>query len=107
MFSLVFNPYNDILLIFSIVLVLGIWGLVKSIRLSVIFIIVYLELIFISINCIILVISLKYFDTIGQIFTMFSLTVLATETSIGLGILILGYKTKGTSDSGKFNLLKG
>ena len=60
-----------------------------------------------SLYCIILVISLKYFDNIGQVFTMFSLTVLATETSIGLGILILGYKTYGTSDSSKFNFLKG
>jgi NADH:ubiquinone oxidoreductase subunit K len=46
-------------------------------------------------------------DRIGQIFDLFVLTVAAAESSIGLAILVVYYRLKGTVSIGLINLLQG
>ena len=58
--------------------------------------------------CIQIIISSIYLDDrIGQLFTLFILTVAATESAIGLAILILYYRIKGTVAIEFVNFLKG
>ena len=46
-------------------------------------------------------------DLVGQIFTMFILTVAAAEAAVGLAIIVIYYKNKGTIHVEHINSLKG
>jgi len=46
-------------------------------------------------------------DIIGQIFALFVLTVAAAESAIGLAILVIYYRIRGTVSIEYINLLKG
>ena len=46
-------------------------------------------------------------DRIGQIFALLVLTVAAAETSIGLGILVVYYRTQGSIAIETINLMQG
>jgi NADH-quinone oxidoreductase subunit K len=46
-------------------------------------------------------------DIVGQIFALFVLTVAAAESAIGLAILVVYYRIRGTVSIEYINLLKG
>ena len=46
-------------------------------------------------------------DVVGQIFALFILTVAAAESAIGLAILVVYYRIRGTVSIEYINLLKG
>lgn len=84
-----------LLLVLGIFLILvGFWSLIFF-RKNIILILVAIELLILSINIHFIVFSLILDDIIGQLFTIFTLTVAAGETSIGLALLINFYKIKG------------
>ncbi len=60
-----------------------------------------------AVNFIFLVSSVYLDDRIGQIFALLVLTVAAAETSIGLGILIVYYRTQGSIAIETINLMQG
>lgn len=66
-----------------------------------------LELVLLSINSFFLVSSVYLDDLLGQVMTLFVLTVAAAESSIGLAILLTNYNLKGTAAVEFVNLLKG
>jgi len=43
----------------------------------------------------------------GQVFTLFSIAVAATEAAIGLSLVVIIYKRKQTADVDRFNILQG
>ena len=51
--------------------------------------------------------SVKLGDLTGQIFTMFILTVAAAEAAIGLAILVVYFRNRGTIDVDDISKLKG
>ena len=46
-------------------------------------------------------------DLVGQIFTMFVLTVAAAEAAIGLAILVVFFRNRGTIEVEDVNVMKG
>lgn len=66
-----------------------------------------IELMLLSVNLCFIISSIYLDDRIGQLFTLFILTVAATESAIGLAILILYYRIKGTVAIEFVNFLKG
>jgi NADH-quinone oxidoreductase subunit K len=53
------------------------------------------------------VFSLYVDDLVGQVFALFILTVAAAESSIGLALLVIYYRARGTVAVEFMNLLKG
>ena len=66
-----------------------------------------IELMLLSVNLCFIISSVYLDDRIGQFFTLFVLSVAATESAIGLAILILYYRIKGTISIEYINFLKG
>jgi NADH-quinone oxidoreductase subunit K len=95
------------LMIFSFILfMLGLLGIILN-RKNLIIILMSIEILLLSINYSLLEISLFHDDLIGQIFSLYILTVAAAESAIGLAILIIFYRIKGTISVKFVNLLKG
>ena len=76
-------------------------------RKNVLLIIMCVELILLAINLSFLITSSYIDDIFGQIFAIFILTVAAAESSIGLAILVIYYRIRGTISIEFINLLKG
>jgi NADH-quinone oxidoreductase subunit K len=70
-------------------------------------VIICIELILLSINLNLLTSAFYLDDILGQIFVVFILTVAAAESSIGLAILIVYYRLRGTIAIEFINSLKG
>jgi NADH-quinone oxidoreductase subunit K len=76
-------------------------------RSNIVTILMSLELILLSINLIFLIISAQSDDVMGNLISIFILTVAAAETSIGLAILLRFYRIKGTISTEFITSLKG
>jgi len=85
---------------------LGIFGIFIN-RKNILLIIVCVELILLSLNLVFLIASYYLDDALGQIFTLFILTVASAESSIGLAILVIYYRVYGTISIELVNSLKG
>jgi NADH-quinone oxidoreductase subunit K len=60
-----------------------------------------------AINMTFILFSVYLDDIIGQLFALFVLTVAAAESSIGLALLVVYYRVRGTIAVEFINLLKG
>jgi NADH-quinone oxidoreductase subunit K len=85
---------------------IGLLGIFLN-RKNVILVIVSIELMLLSINFNFLVGSVYLDDRIGQLFALLVLTVAAAESSIGLAILVVYYRIKGTVSVEFVKLLQG
>lgn len=89
-----------------IIFLIGITGIFLN-RKNVILVIMSVELMLLSVNFMLLIGS-SYLDyRIGQIFVIFILTVAAAESSIGLAILVIFFRLKGTINIEFINQLRG
>jgi NADH:ubiquinone oxidoreductase subunit K len=70
-------------------------GLVSS-RSNIIKILMCIELILLSLNLNFSILSVYFDDCYGQIFSLFILTVAAAESAIGLAVIILYYRVRGS-----------
>ncbi|MBV0911445.1 NADH-quinone oxidoreductase subunit NuoK [Anianabacter salinae] len=87
--------------------VIGIFGIFLN-RKNVIIILMSIELILLSVNINLVAFSTQLLgDMVGQVFTMFVLTVAAAEAAIGLAILVCFFRTRGTIDVEDINVMKG
>mgnify|MGYP002024372511 FL=1 len=66
-----------------------------------------IELILLSVNINLVSFSIYLQNLTGQIFAMFILTVAAAEAAVGLAIIIMYYKNKGSIDVDQISSLKG
>ena len=66
-----------------------------------------IELILLSVNINLVAFSIYLQSLVGQIFTMFILTVAAAEAAIGLAIIVTYYKNKSSIDVEQISTLKG
>lgn len=66
-----------------------------------------LELILFTTNSIFALVSVYLDDIFGKLIALFILTIAATESSLGLAILIANFRLKGSVLSSLFSLLKG
>ena len=86
--------------------VTGIFGIFVN-RKNVIVILMSIELILLSVNINMVAFSAHLNDLAGQVFTMFILTVAAAEAAIGLAILVVFFRTRGTIEVEDVNVMKG
>lgn len=85
---------------------LGLSGIALNTR-NIIILLMSIELMLAGISFNQLVLSVFLDDIIGQIFTIFILTVAASESAIGLAILVVYHKLSGTIEVDRISLLKG
>ena len=79
----------------AIIFFLGIIGIFLN-RKNVIVILMSIELILLAVNINLISFSIFSGDIVGQIFTMLILTVAAAEAAIGLAIIVIFYRNKGS-----------
>ncbi len=88
------------------VLTLGIFGIFLN-RKNVIIILMSIELILLAVNINFVAFSSFLGDMVGQVFTMFVLTVAAAEAAIGLAILVVYFRNRGTIAVEDINTMHG
>ena len=86
---------NYILTVLVILFFIGILGLVLNIK-NILITLMALELILLGVNLNFVVFSVYLDDIVGQIFVLFILTIAATESSIGLALLMVYFKLKNS-----------
>jgi NADH-quinone oxidoreductase subunit K len=90
----------------AILLVLGVFGIFLN-RKNVIVILMSVELILLAVNLNLVAFSAALGDLTGQVFTMFILTVAAAEAAIGLAIVVIYFRNRGTIEVEEISTLKG
>jgi len=90
----------------AILFVLGVLGIFIN-RKNVIIILMSIELILLAVNINLVAFSAFLGDLVGQVFAMFVLTVAAGEAAIGLAILVLYFRNRGTIAVDDINMMKG
>lgn len=90
----------------GILFFIAIWGffLVKK---HLILLLISVELMLLAINLNFFIFSVILEDFFGQFFALFVLTIAAAESAVGLAILLVYYRVKGTIFVSFINLLKG
>ena len=86
--------------------VIGIFGLFLN-RKNVIILLMSIELMLLSVNINLVAFSSFMNDLVGQVFTLFVLTVAAAEAAIGLAILVSFFRKRGTIAVEDVNVMKG
>ena len=99
-------PVNHYLILGAVLFSLSLVGIMIN-RKNIILLLVCMELMLLAVNTNFVTFSHYYQDTIGQAFVFFILTVAAAEAAIGLAIVILLHRNRGTIDVDKMNHLKG
>ncbi len=94
------------LVLSGLLFTLGICGIFLN-RKNIITILMSIELILLSVNINFVAFSVKLGDLTGQIFAMFVLTVAAAEAAIGLAILVIYFRNRGSIAVEDVNLMKG
>ena len=90
----------------AIIFTIGIIGIFLN-RKNIIIILMSIELILLAVNINLVSFSIYLQNLVGQVFTMFILTVAAAEAAVGLAIIVIYYKNKGSINVEHIDSLKG
>ncbi|MCY3672831.1 MAG: NADH-quinone oxidoreductase subunit NuoK [Alphaproteobacteria bacterium] len=90
----------------AVLFTLGIFGIFLN-RKNVIIILMSIELMLLAVNINLVAFSRFLEDMTGQVFAMFVLTVAAAEAAIGLAILVVYFRNRGSIAVEDVNLMKG
>ena len=90
----------------AILLTIGVFGIFLN-RKNVITILMSIELILLAVNVNFVAFSSFLGDMVGQVFTMFVLTVAAAEAAIGLAILVIYNRNRGSIAVEDINTMHG
>jgi NADH-quinone oxidoreductase subunit K len=94
------------LILAAILFTIGIFGIFLN-RRNVIVILMSIELMLLAVNINFVAFGAALGDLVGQVFTMFVLTVAAAEAAIGLAILVVFFRNKGSIAVEDISSLKG
>jgi NADH-quinone oxidoreductase subunit K len=94
------------LIVAAVVFTIGVLGIFLN-RKNVIIILMSIELILLAVNINFVAFSSFLGDLVGQVFALFVLTVAAAEAAIGLAILVVYFRNRGTIEVEDVNLMKG
>lgn len=97
---------SDYLILSAIIFCIGLAGIFVN-RTNIITLLMCIELILVAVNTNFIAFSYFLSNQAGQIFVFFILTVAAAEVAIGLAILTLLFRNKGSIDVDVTNSLKG
>jgi NADH-quinone oxidoreductase subunit K len=90
----------------AILFTLGVFGIFIN-RKNVIIILMSIELLLLSVNINLVAFSANLGDLVGQVFSLFILTVAAAEAAIGLAILVVYFRNRGSIYVDDINVMKG
>ncbi|BCI70211.1 NADH-ubiquinone/plastoquinone oxidoreductase chain 4L family protein [Sphingomonas sp. S17] len=94
------------LVVAAILFTMGVLGIFLN-RKNLIVILMAIELILLAVNLNLVAFSAALQDLVGQVFAMFVLTVAAGESAIGLAILVIYFRGRGTIAVDDVNRMKG
>lgn len=94
------------LIVAAILFTLGVAGIILN-RKNIIIILMSVELILLAVNLNLVAFSSFLGDLTGQVFGLFVLTVAAAESAIGLAILVVYYRNRGSIAVEDINMMKG
>ena len=97
---------SHFLVVAGLLLVIGIFGIFMN-RKNIIIIMMSIELILLAANINLVAFSGALHDLVGQVFTMFVLTVAAAEAAIGLAIVVIYFRNRGSIEVEDVTLMKG
>lgn len=103
MFDVTLHHY---LIVAGILFSLGVVGVFASKR-NVITILMSIELMLLAVNINFVTFSTHLDDLVGQVFTLFILTVAAAEAAIGLAILVIYYRRRGSIEVEDISMMRG
>jgi NADH-quinone oxidoreductase subunit K len=90
----------------AVLFTLGVFGIFLN-RKNVIIILMSVELLLLAVNINLVAFSHFLGDMVGQVFTMIILTVAAAEAAIGLAILVVYFRNRGSIAVEDINVMKG
>ena len=90
----------------AVLFVLGVFGIIIN-RKNIIVVLMAIELIHLSVNVNLVAFSAFLGDMVGQVFAMFVLTVAAGEAAIGLAILVIYFRGRGSIAVDDIHQMKG
>lgn len=99
-------PLSFYLLVGAVLFSLSVAGIFLN-RKNVIVLLMCIELMFLAVNTNFVAFSQYLHQLSGQVFVFFILTVSAAESAIGLAILVVVYRNRGTINVERLDLLKG
>ena len=94
------------LVVSGLLLVIGVLGIFLN-RKNVIIILMAIELMLLSVNLNLVAFSAALGDLAGQVMAMLVLTVAAAEAAIGLAIVVIYFRNRGSIQVEDVNLMKG
>lgn len=94
------------LVLSAILFTIGISGIFLN-RKNVIIVLMSIEIMLLAVNINFVAFSSHLNDLVGQVFTIFILTVAAAEAAIGLAILVVYYRNRGSISVTDINIMKG
>ena len=94
------------LFVAMVLFLLGLSGIFLN-RKNIIILLMSIELMLLSINFNFIIFSVFLDDILGQLFALLVLTVAAAESAIGLAILVIYYRVRGTIAIEFIDLMKG
>ena len=97
---------SQYLTVAAILFTIGIFGIFIN-RKNVIVILMSVELILLAVNINLVAFSTHLGDLVGQVFALLVLTVAAAEAAIGLAILVVFFRNRGSIAVEDINLMKG
>ena len=97
---------SHFLVVAGLLLVIGIFGIFMN-RKNIIIIMMSIELILLAANINLVAFSGALHDLVGQVFTMFVLTIAAAEAAIGLAIVVVYFRNRGSIEVEDVSLMKG
>ena len=99
-------PLAHYLTLAAILFTIGVFGIFLN-RKNVIVILMSVELMLLAINVNFVAFSAYLGDLAGQVFAMFVLTVAAAEAAIGLAVVVVYFRNRGSIEVDDINLMKG
>lgn len=90
----------------AILFTIGVFGIFLN-RKNIIVILMSVELILLAVNINFVAFSAHLGDLVGQVFALLILTVAAAEAAIGLAILVIFFRNRGSIAVDDVNIMKG
>ncbi len=90
----------------AILFALGLFGIFLN-RKNVIVILMSIELMLLAVTINLVAFSAELNDLVGQVFALFVLTVAAAETAVGLAVVVVYFRNRGSIAVEDVNLMKG
>ena len=90
----------------AVLFTIGVFGIFLN-RKNVIVILMSIELMLLAVNINMVAFSVHLGDLVGQVFALLILTVAAAEAAIGLAIVVVYYRNRGSIAVEDINLMKG